>query len=309
MIDPKEKLIEKYLAGDADDVEVQQIQQALADDPEVADALMAEAYMHVHLRETMTGSELGDAITRDELQPDPVVRRIAYGKWIAAALLLAAITGWTVAIYVADKLGEANTDISALKSRVTELENASTKPSHTPGKEGAPEIHSTRGWLMALPENGGFDGETLMIGTTVPLNQRLWTCPWGAAEFKYDSGITISIERNTTVKFNETDDLRRLTLERGIVHVTNLTEIDKRPTEIKCKLATVRLIHGQVAVQVDKERTAVEAAVNEVEVLVHEEGVERTFTVKRGHYLIIKPGKKAKVIQGMLKMELELPDN
>ena len=76
---------------------------------------------------------------------------------------------------------------------------------------------------MALPENGDTEGETLLVGTAAPLDQRLWTCPWGAAEFRYDSDLSIWVERNTTVKFNETDDGQRLTLERGIVHVTNLS--------------------------------------------------------------------------------------
>lgn len=309
MTDAKDNLNARYLAGDADAEEVQRVHQALADDPEAADALMTEAYMDVHLRETLSGSVLGETITDETIQPNGVVGRITSKRWLVAAVLLAAISGWTVAAFVANKLGNANTNITTLTNRVTELEKASSKPPNTIAKQGAPEIHSTRGWLMALPENNSFDGETLLIGTTAPLDQRLWTCPWGAAEFRYDSGVSISIERNTTVKFSETDNLRRLTLERGIVHVTNLSETDHRPTEIKCALATVRLVHGQVAVQVDAQRTAVEAAVKQVEVLVEQDGNVRTITLRRGQYLILKPGEKAKIKDGMLKLELETPKN
>ena len=47
MTDPKANLIAKYLAGDADADEVEQLNQALADAPRAADELMSEAYMDV----------------------------------------------------------------------------------------------------------------------------------------------------------------------------------------------------------------------------------------------------------------------
>ena len=131
--------------------------------------------------------------------------------------------------------------------------------------------------------------------------------PPNTAESASIPSVAGSIERNTTVKFNETDELRQLTLERGIVHVTNLSDEDKRTTEIKCALATVRMVNAQVAVQVNPQWTAIETAVKQVDVLVEEDGVTRTFTVGRGYYLIIKPGEKAKVVKGMLKLGLEPP--
>ncbi len=311
MTDPKANLITKYLAGDATADELQQLQQTLASDPQAADELMSEAFMDVHLREMLGGSAPGTMIAEESRTSSRIARRSTLARWMVAAMLLLAMSGWAVAAYVAGKLGQAHTNIAALKSRVTELEASSTSQPVTVAKAAnaeAPEIHSLRGWLRALPKNSDTEGQTLLVGTTAPLDQKLWTCPWGAAEFRYDSGVSISVERNTTVRFNETDELRQLDLERGIVHVTNLSEIDNRPTEIKSKLATVRLIRGQVAVQVDKQRTAVEAAMNEVEVFVEEEGVPRTFTVQRGQYLIIKPGEKTKIVQGMLKLGLE-PSN
>jgi hypothetical protein len=306
MNDPKTDLISKYLDGCADADEVERLEQTFANEPDAVDELLSHAYMDVHLRETLSGNALGESIGQILQQSKPVAGRIGPRRWVAAAVLLATISGWAFALYVGSKLGEANINVEKLKNRVTDLEKDASSPPITIAENDAPEIHSTRGWLMALPQIGGTEGQTLLTGTTAPLDQRLWTCPWGAAEFRYDSGASISIERNTTVTFNELDDLRQLTLERGIVHVTDLSD-DKRTTEIKCALATVRLVSAQVAVQVDERRTAVETAINQVEVLVDEEGVIRTFTVERGYYLIIKPGEKAMVIEGMLKLGLEPP--
>ena len=307
MNDPKANLIAKYLDGDADADEVKRLEQKLANEPDAVEELLADAYMEVHLRETLSGAALGESIAQISQQSSPVAGRIRPQRWVAAAMLLATISGWAVALYVSNKLGEANNSIENLRNRVTELEKTPTPPLVTIAKDDVPEIHSTRGWLMALPQNGGVEGQTLLTGATAPMDRRLWTCPWGAAELRYDSGASISIERNTTVKFNETDELRQLTLERGIVHVTNLSDEDKRTTEIKCALATVRMVNAQVAVQVNPQWTAIETAVKQVDVLVEEDGVTRTFTVGRGYYLIIKPGEKAKVVKGMLKLGLEPP--
>ena len=307
MNDPKADLIAKYLDGHADADEVKCLEQALANEPGAVDDFLSHAYMEVHLRETLGGRALGESIVQLSQEPKPVAGRIWPQRWVAAAMLLVTLSGWAVALYVGDKLDEANIDIKNWQNRVTALENARTSPPITLTWNDAPEVHSTRGWLKALPPHGGGEGQTLLTGTTAPMGRRLWTCPWGAAEFRYDSGASISIERNTTVRFDEMDDLRQLTLERGIVHVTSLSDEDKHTTEIKCELATVRLVSAQVAVQVDERRTAIETAVNQVEVLVEEDGVIRTFTVGRGHYLFIKPGEKAKVIKGMLKLGLEPP--
>lgn len=297
----------KYLAGDANAGDVERLEQTLADDPECIDALMSDAFMEVHLRELLCGSELGASISQEITAPSPIARRLSTKRWAMAAILIAAITGWALTFYVVGRLGEANTHIEELSNRVIELEKVDPAPTIAP--DDAPQIHSTRGWLMALPPDNNTEGKTLFVGTTAPLDQRLWTCPWGAAEFRYESGVSISIERNTTVKLNETDDLRTLSLERGIVHVTNSSDVDKRVTEIKCALATVRLVSGQVAVQVSKHRTAVEAAIGEVDVLVNEGDVTRTFKVLRGQYLTIQPGEETRVTDGMLKLGLEPPSN
>ena len=305
---PKEDLIAKYLAGDANADEVQKLNQALADDAQAADDLMSEAYMEVYLRETPSGSVLGAAIA-EKIQPlKPVAARLP-PAWITAAMLLVAISGWAVAVYVAYELRKARSSLDTPNNRVTQLKDTSTRPPVDMANGDVPEIHSMRGLLMASRQPNDTDTEIqlLQVGTTAPLDQRLWTCPWGATEFRYDSGVSISVERNSAVKFNETNGQRMLTLERGIVHVTNLSKTDKRRTEIRCPRATVRLNRGQVAVQVDEQQTAVEAAIHQVKVLVKEEGATREFTVRRGQYLIIKSGEKTKVMQGMLKLGLEPP--
>ena len=161
---------------------------------------------------------------------------------------------------------------------------------------------------MALSPDAQTENELLLVGTSAPLDRRLWTCPWGAAEFRLGPNVSISVERNTTMTFNETDERRRLTLESGIVHVTNMSESDERPTEIESAQAMVRLVRGQVAIQVDKQKTSVEVAVDQVEVVVTEDGVGRTITVRQGQYLLIKSGEKAKVINGMLKLGLQPPN-
>ncbi len=306
MTEPNTNLMAKYLAGDATADEVQQLEALLQDDAQ-ANALLAEAYTDVHLREALNGANLGAAVAPDAQQTDPVVARVRPKRWVGAALWFAAVAGWVVAAYVGGKLNEARTNISTLTGRVAALEQAIDNQTNTGTDSDAPQIHSTRGWLMALPHDGGMDGQTLYVGAPAPLDQRLWTCPWGAAEFRYDSGASISIERNTVFTLNETDDLRQLKLDRGIVHVTNLDD-EQRPTEIKTELATVRLVKGQVAVQVGKNGTAVETAINEVEVDVIEDGVTRTFTVRRQEYLIVKPGEKATLHEGMLKLGLEPPE-
>lgn len=309
MTDSNADLNAKYLEGDANADDVQRLEQALTDDPECIDALMSDAFMEVHLRELLCGSELGASISQEMTAPSPIAPQLPSKRWTIAAMLLAAITGWALTFYVAGRLGKANTHIGELSNRITELEKADNKSAPAIAQDAAPQIHSTRGWLMALPPDNDTEGETLFVGATAPLDQRLWTCPWGAAEFRYESGVAISIERNTTVKLNETDDLRTLSLERGIVHVTNSSDVDKRVTEIKCALATVRLVSGQVAVQVSKHLTAVEAAVGQVDVLVNEGGVTRTINVRRGQYLTIQPGEETRVTNGMLKLGLEPPGN
>ena len=318
MTDPLGDLTEKYLAGDLGSDKVRELNQTLTDDPLAADALLSDAYMDVHLRELLNGSALGEAVSggkmaevgtsADKQTSGTVFRRLRPRHWATVGAAIAALSGWGVAAYIGGELGEARTHVRTLEKRVAELETASD--SLPAAGADVPEIHSLRGWLMALPQNGdaNIEGRTLLVGTTAPLDQRIWTCPWGAAEFRYDSGVSISVERNTIVRLHETDNLRRLTLERGIVHVTNLSETDSRPVQIESALATIRLIHGQVAVQVDEHRTAVEVAVNQVEVTTEERGDIRTFTVRRGEYLIIKPGEKAKVIQGMFKLGLEPSD-
>lgn len=314
MTEAKPDLIAKYLAGQANADDVEQLNQALADDPQLADELMSEALLDVDLQQALSRDARGPITAI--LPPTPSSNSVWQWmpiSWTSTLLLAVGIFGWTMTAYLAgqlgqarDDLGQARDDIDAQVSRIAELEQALDGP--LLADSDAPEIHSVRGWLMALPEDGGTEGDTLLVGTAAPLDQRLWTCPWGGAEFRYESDLSIWVERNTTVKFNETDELRRVTLESGIVHVTNLSETDHRPTEIETELATVRLIHGQVAVQVDDARTSVEAAVDQVEVFVDEQGTNRTYKVRRGQYLVIEPGKRAKVTQGMMELGLEPPN-
>ena len=318
MTERRDNLLAKYLAGDMNADEAEQLRQSITDDPNAADELLSEAFMDVHLREILSGSALDAAVAKQHRPSDADSRRSLSFHWATAAMLFVAISGWMVAAYVFSQLGEARTDVNTLKNRLAELEADSTEPSIAVA-ENVPQIHSVRGLLMTMPQEEderldepqeigtSSEAQLLLVGTTPPLDQRLWTCPWGATEFRYDSGVSISVERNTAVKFNETKGQRQLTLERGIVHVTNLSKTDKQRTEIRCPLATVRLFRGQVAVQVDRQQTAIEAAVNQVKVVVEEDGVSRTLTVRRGQYLIITPGEKAKVTQGMLKLGLEPP--
>ncbi len=305
MTHPKADLIAKYLSGDADADEVQQLYRALSDDPSAAEALLSDAYLDVHLREALTSLSLGVDLA-DVGQPSAVARR-ARTPWVAAAVLLVAISGWSVAAYVASELNRARTDIAALNSRIASLETA--RPLVPVVRGDGPRVHSMRGLLMAARPNAGGELETrlLEVGASAPLEQRLWTCPWGATEFRYDGGASVTVERDSAVQFNEAQGRRQLTLERGIVHVTNLSSADRRPTEIRCALATVRVVRGQVAVQVDEQKTAVEAAVNEAQVHVEENGVERSFTVRRGQYLFISPGKTTNVMEGVLELGLDAP--
>ena len=310
MTKSNDNLFTKYLAGESDADEVQRLNQTLADDPQAADRLISEAYLDVHLRETLSGTALGAAITKEVEPSKPCAGRWLVSRWVAAAVLLVAISGWIVAAYVAVELSEARTDIDTLSGRVAELEQGSSKPPVEIVKTGAPEIYSLRGWLWALPQPGAAKRQTLMVGAAAPLNRNLLTCPWGAAEIRYSSDVSITVERNTIVELSEADEgVRRLALKRGIVHVTNLSRTDKRVTEINSKLATVRLKRGQVAVQVDERRTAVEAAVGQVEVLVDVNGAASSYTLKRGQYMTITPGKKPELVDGMLKLDLEPPNS
>ena len=308
MTDPKAELIAKFLAGDADIAEVRQLDQAIAEDPSVADALVSEAYLDVHLRETLSGSVLGNLAR--ESQPKDVVVRRSWMFRMAAATLVVAISGWSVAAYVTRELSKARTDNGALSLRIAELEQPAIPPRDTVVPENVPRIYSMRGWLMTARPNGEGKPETqlLQVGTAAPVDQWLQTCPWGATEFRYDAEVSIAVERNSVVRFNEMKNQRRLALERGVVHVTNLSKTDKRPTVIQCTLAMVQVIRGQVAVQVEEHRTIVEAAVNAATVRVEEEGAVRSFRVRQGQYLIIEPGRETSVMRGMLRLGLEPPD-
>ena len=76
MTDPNDDLMAKYLAGDIDAEEVQQLNQVLAEDPVAADALMTEAYLDVQLREMLSGSALGATIAAEIQLPKTNGRRI-----------------------------------------------------------------------------------------------------------------------------------------------------------------------------------------------------------------------------------------
>ncbi len=311
MKDSKEELIAKYLAGEATPDQLQELEEALENDPTVADALLSEAYQEVHLRETLSSSELCSELSENN-PTSQIFSSRSPRAWIAVAatLLLIALSGWGVAAYVANELDEERTNIVTLNERISELEKTTAiiqtpKPTKSVEAEGL-QIHSIRGLLMVtkLNANQKPEIEYLKSGKAPPMNQRLFTCPWGASEFRYDGNVTINIERNSAIQFNETKGQRLLSLEKGIIHVTNMSKTDKLPTEIHCALGTVRLNKGQVAVQVNKKQLAVEAAVNRVSVEFEEDGVKRSFTLRRGQYLIIKPGVKSKVVAGTLKLGL-----
>ena len=93
---PKAKLIAKYLAGDADDREVQELVQLFVEDPLAADAVISEAYMDVQIRETLGRSTLGAAITQIRPPHSANVRFLA-NRWMAV-LLLQTICSWTTAL-------------------------------------------------------------------------------------------------------------------------------------------------------------------------------------------------------------------
>ena len=307
MTDQKAYLIAKYLAGDASEDEIRRLNQVLLGNSQAAEALLSEAQLDVQLREILSNSALGVAVAKETTSTGPAVKR-PVARWMAAALFVAAISGWIVAAYTTRDLDRARANVNTLESRVAELENASTESQVAQDQLDGPTIHSMRGWLMTSIQRSNTSNATqmLQVGTTAPLDQKLWTCPWGATEFRYNGGVSISVERNTAFEFNEANGGRQLTLAQGIVHVNNLSKTDRLLTEIKCALATVRLRAGQVAVQVDEQQTSVEAAVHRIKVFVDHE--DRTYTIERGQYLIITPGERTKVVDGMLNLGLEAPD-
>ena len=314
MRDSRADLFARFIAGGADADAVRRIGQALEGDPAAADALLAEARLDVHLREILSGSVLGD-VSGTELEAARVTARNSFAFWLAAAMFPIAIAGWCLAAYSAIELASVRDRVGELGRERAELEGSPARQHLETSAVGArriennvPEIHSVRGWLMAPSKSEGGEGavELLEVGATPPLETELRTCPWGASEFRYGGGVSVTVERNTVLTFHETENRRQLTLERGIAHLTSLSKTDRRPTELRCSLATVRVVHGQVAVQVDARQTIVEGARGEVDVRVRREGNVRSFRVRRGEYLVIKSGEEPKVTEGILNLGLEV---
>ncbi|MEM7232225.1 MAG: FecR domain-containing protein, partial [Planctomycetota bacterium] len=299
----KDDLNAKFVAGDADDDEINRLNRSLAGDPTAVEALMSEAYFAVHLRETLSES----AVSAELATQPPAPSSSRSWRTAAAACLVVAVSGWTVVAYVLHELEEERATSNALSLRVAELEReaAPTTPPEIPGV--APRIHGLRGFLWPA-QRGAQPTPAFRVGENAPLEQRLWTCPWGATEFRYGSGVSITAERNSAVTFNTAQKGRRLTLELGTLHATNVSRTDRLPTEIRCPRATVRLLKGQVAIQVTQMHTMVEVALGKVRVEVMEGERERSITVRAGHYLIVRSGETARVKKGTLSLELTPPN-
>ncbi|MCC5830593.1 MAG: hypothetical protein JJU36_14190, partial [Phycisphaeraceae bacterium] len=180
------KLIERYLEGELGADETAQLRQRIDADPDVLDALVMEAYELESLREALNA----DVVTVAALASDPrPTHRRPVVLAIAAAVAVVACAGWVAAWMSHHSMIEVQQELASLRSQISQGQvDTSQAESSTATNAARPLTISRRGLLLALADRG-HPAHSIAIGHEVPLERRLWTCPWGAAEFRFSDGL------------------------------------------------------------------------------------------------------------------------
>ena len=293
--------MDRYLDGEATEADLRQLEEQLRADPAARESLLLEGFLRVDLAEALGLS------TRKALKS---VWRAGGGwfrvaRWTAAALALVAVGGWAMSWRLHGQLREADRGIAALENRIRLLEGEGKQTPASMAADDYPKVATKRGLLLALAD-GQAGARQLNVNATVPMSRRLWTCPWGAAEFQCDRNSWVGIDRNTVASLSETSGERHIRLERGILYVTN-SSATRRPTVIQTSQAIVRLTQGQVAVVASGHDTTVETAEGSVEVIPAGSSAA-PLAVRAGHYTVVAPGQTPDVKPGRMTWQIKPPD-
>jgi ferric-dicitrate binding protein FerR (iron transport regulator) len=284
-------LIDRYLDGAASAEEVRRVDELIRREPSARVALLRAAAMEMQLRRLLTSAGT-------EQSPRPAVRpgrkpRVSWKAILAgAAAVLLAATGWIGSVYFARqyyaKCREQEAVLSRLAGQIRPVSGG--------------RIIETRGLVLALPQGTG-RAVPVSVESPIPAGRSLWTCPWGAASMRFADGASIDLDRSTEAAISETKELRKAAVKKGIVYVSNLDISHAQPVVVTTPHVSVSVLDAQAAVAVSGERTMVEVAQGQVQVVRATDG--RTISVREGHYVIVDRVVEPQVEKGRLAWRLE----
>ncbi len=310
MIADNEKLIADYLAGRSSPEDVGRLEALIRVDEAFRRRLLEEAFMDVHLRQTLGGLTLGPTVSLGD--------RRRWLAWLSVAAMLAlAVAGWAMAINWRQQAHDGQTRIASLQVRVAELQNeaVAAKEAHaaelamrleTPATDTvSPQIIDTRGMVLLLPKEQGQRARSAFTGSAIPAGQAVWTCPWGGVGTRYADGTSVSLSRSTTVAFGEENGSHRIRLHSGTVSLERFPEAaDEQPAVIETSQAIITMERGLVTVVAGKTETLVEVGTNQAVVMRKSDGV--TITVRAGQYGVVGDSGELKAVRGRLQMNLQV---
>jgi ferric-dicitrate binding protein FerR (iron transport regulator) len=297
-----QELIDRYLNGSASDDDIRQLDELAKANPAVCDALVDSAAVDVQLRRLVAGRAPASIVldsTTAGARSGPSRRVAAY-----AALLLMSLAGWLYVAYLRQQVRELQARPPVVEPKPVEAAVAKAPKTDQPTPKAVDgQVVDIRGLVYALP-NGPGEPVTLTAGANVPEGRALWTCPWGAASFRFPGQVSMQMERSTTVALTEADGMQQMNLREGTLFITK----EKSPAAAQALLvstahASVKISSAQVAVATDAQSTVIEVAVGSVEVRVP--GAADSLTVPVGHYLIVGSAISPRIEPGRLIWRLE----
>jgi ferric-dicitrate binding protein FerR (iron transport regulator) len=296
MNDNYEKLVRDYLAGEAGQADVEELNRQVVGDRAARRELLLAAALEAQLERLMSAEPA-------EARPTARISRTTILCY--AALLALAVGGWVLAGKLSYQLRQDSGRIATLMAQPT---LAATPPVVEPQPQKAAnkalEIIDTRGMVLLCGANEHDLPLTMGTGSIIPAGQNVWTCPWGGAGTRDADGTQISLDRSTVASFSDDASSRGIVLREGILSVMRPTVLKvSRPVIMKTDEATVTLSNnGQVTVVAEKGRTLVETAGGEVAVRRASDG--RTVTVSAGHYAIVSGSGEVTELAGRLRWDL-----
>lgn len=301
------KLIDSHLAGAAGQQDIERLDALLRENPDALCELLDAAAMEVGLRRVLARVQAFDhASDKTHAQPRQPVWRAAAAAWKVAAVLIIGLAGWGVTARYAQRYGEATAALSDANRQLADLRAIQRQnPLAAIGviaKE--PEIVSTRGWVRLLPANEDFSQSVVVgVGTRIPVDRKMWTCPWGGASARFPDGTAVSLDRSTLATFKEVNGLRQIDIKKGIVSVTQrpATSTGGRMV-VTSDQGTVTFETAEVTMAVMGEQTLVEVAGGKATYTRVSDG--RTIELGANQYAVIGSGKEFAAVTGSLQWRI-----
>jgi ferric-dicitrate binding protein FerR (iron transport regulator) len=284
-------LIDRYLDGAASAEEVRRVDELIRREPSARVALLRAAAMEMQLRRLLTSAGT-DQSPRPAVPPGRKARVSWKAILAGAAAVLLAATGWIGSVYFARQYYAKCREQAAVLSRLA----GQIRP------VSGGRIIETRGLVLALPQGAG-RAVPVSVESPIPAGRSLWTCPWGAASMRFADGASIDLDRSTEAAISETKELRKAAVKKGIVYVSNVDIRHAQPVVVTTPHVSVSVLDAQAAVAVSGERTMVEVAQGQVQVVRATDG--RTILVREGHYVIVDRLVEPQVEKGRLAWRLE----